>query len=403
MGFALTALWSSLNSIILPLVLLQYVDETQKNTYLGLLTFTGLLLAMIFQPLVGILSDRSRFRRGRRRPFVFVGTLLAIIFLPGIGLAGSVVLLLAVYCLLQISTNTAQGAFQAFIPELVPEEHRGRASGVKSIMELLGGLILVRLVAYFMDSYYLGDGERWLWVSLGAIGIALLGAMLFTVFTVKEPTVHLLSPPVKPLTVIKGLKINIRENRSFLLFLGSRVLMGIPGIMLQLFALYYIMDVIDVGEPVSVFGNLLVVVGISLLAVTYPAGRLSDHIGRKSVIILSGLVGAAGMIILFFAASYWQLMVSGVFLGVANGAFLSSSWALATDLVAKGEEARYMAITNMAVAGGSALARLTGPVIDFFNNITAGGGYAFMMGLGFLCFLGGAALVVKVKNPEKNR
>src|SRR4030042_2927812 len=46
-GFSFTALWSSLHGIILPMRLLAYVPETQKNTYLGLLTFTGLLLAII--------------------------------------------------------------------------------------------------------------------------------------------------------------------------------------------------------------------------------------------------------------------------------------------------------------------------------------------------------------------
>lgn len=36
LGFALTALWSSLQGIILPIRLLEYVQESQKNTYLVL-------------------------------------------------------------------------------------------------------------------------------------------------------------------------------------------------------------------------------------------------------------------------------------------------------------------------------------------------------------------------------
>jgi len=67
-GFALSALWSSLHSIVLPLRLLDLVPEAEKNTRLGLLTFAGLLLAMIVQPIAGAISDRSGFRWGRRRP-----------------------------------------------------------------------------------------------------------------------------------------------------------------------------------------------------------------------------------------------------------------------------------------------------------------------------------------------
>ncbi len=88
-GFAIAALWGSLHTIILPLRLLDFVAESEKNTYLGLLTFTGLILAMIVQPIAGAISDRSGFGWGRRRPYILLGTILAIFFLPGIGLCNT--------------------------------------------------------------------------------------------------------------------------------------------------------------------------------------------------------------------------------------------------------------------------------------------------------------------------
>jgi hypothetical protein len=51
--FGLSMMWNSLHVIILPAVLLKYVPETQKNTYLGLMTFIGLIIAMIVQPISG--------------------------------------------------------------------------------------------------------------------------------------------------------------------------------------------------------------------------------------------------------------------------------------------------------------------------------------------------------------
>ena len=56
---ALSVLWPSLHSVIIPLRLLEFTPEAQKNTYLGLLTFTGLVLAIIAQPIAGAISDRS--------------------------------------------------------------------------------------------------------------------------------------------------------------------------------------------------------------------------------------------------------------------------------------------------------------------------------------------------------
>ena len=185
LGLGITALWTSLNMIVLPLRLLDFVPETLKNSYLGYMTFAGLVLAMITQPIIGALSDRSRFRLGRRRPFILIGIILALVFLPGIGLVGSYAFVFATFCLMQISTNTAQGPYQGFIPDLVPEDKRGRASGIKNLMEFIGGVTMIRLAGSFMDRYSTMHESSWLWLILGALGAVLLVAMLVTVITVK--------------------------------------------------------------------------------------------------------------------------------------------------------------------------------------------------------------------------
>ena len=85
---------------------------------------------------------------------------------------------------------------------------------------------------------------------------------------------------------------------------------------------------------------------------------------------------------------------------------MSSNWALATDLVGKGEEARYLGLTNLATAGGAALARLIGPVIDFFNgyglsrSLDPTLGYQVMLLACFVYFVTGSALLLKVKEHQ---
>jgi Na+/melibiose symporter-like transporter len=398
-GFSFTALWSSLHGIILPMRLLAYVPETQKNTYLGLLTFTGLLLAIIVQPMAGAFSDATNSRWGRRRPYILWGTVLALILLPGIGLATTYVTVLVIYCLLQVCTNTAQASYQAFIPELVPDKSRGVASGVKSLLEVLGGVILVRITAYLMGQYSADVGESWMWIALGALGVVLFTALIITMVSVKESPSN---NPTRPLlsTLYKSFKIDFKVHRDFGWFLLSRALLGIPGVVLQIFAIYFLMDVIGIPNPASAAGDLLVVVGVCLIAMVYPAGRLSDRVGRKPIIIIASIVGAIGTIVLFFSRNYMQVMISGGILGIANGALLSASWALATDLAIKGEEARYLGVTNLAMAGGSALARLIGPVIDFFNGISTNSGYKVMLLVCFLSFIAGAVFIAKIKQVE---
>jgi MFS family permease len=172
-------------------------------------------------------------------------------------------------------------------------------------------------------------------------------------------------------------------------------------VVLQTFALYFIKDVIHHPNPAGVTADLMITVGISMLLAVYPAGQLSDILGRKPIILFSGFVGIVGILVLFFTRSYVGTLVCGGLVGISAGAFLSTNWALATDLVPPGEEARYLGLTNIATAGAGALARLTGPVIDFFNARQSGLGYSVMLLICVFYFILGSVLVIPVKLKSK--
>jgi MFS family permease len=134
-----------------------------------------------------------------------------------------------------------------------------------------------------------------------------------------------------------------------------------------------------------------------MLAAVYPAGYLSDRVGRRPILVSSALVSALGILAVFlFKENFTVIIFCGGIIGLSTGAFMSTNWALATDLVVKGEEARYLGLTNLATAGGAALARLIGPVIDFFNAYTMNLGYSIMLLLCFAYFVIGALLLLKI-------
>jgi len=77
---------------------------------------------------------------------------------------------------------------------------------------------------------------------------------------------------------------------------------------------------------------------------------------------------------------------------------------MAIDLVGKGEEARYLGLTNLATAGGAALTLfIIGPAIDFFNTFSSGLGYQVMFLACFIYFVVGSLLVMKIKGRGQPR
>jgi Na+/melibiose symporter-like transporter len=396
-GLAMTALWSSLHSIILPLRIADFVPVGRQATYLGLLTVTGLILAIATQPIAGAMSDRSGSRWGRRRPFILIGAIATLSFLPGISLAGSLAALFAIYYLLQVSANTALGPYLAFFPDLVPEDSRGLASGVKGLLEIAGAGVAIWLIGQLMGNYFPGEGSRWLWLSLGILGAVFLGTMLATVFLVKE-TPGSGGPKTSLKSILrKTFRIDTQANPDFIRFVLCRLFFVIPLTAFQAFGLYFFRDYLGMANPSAVMGNFTLVSSLCMLGMVFPAGRLSDRFGRRSIGLVSGLIGALGIGLLFFFRSYDSILTSAILMGIGFGGLMSTNWALAVDVVPKDEAGRYIGLTNLASAGGSALARLKGPMIDFLNARRFGLGYTAMLSTSFASLIASSALLWGIK------
>ena len=396
-GFAVNALWNPMSTHIMPLIVLGLVAESQKNTYLGLITVVGLFLAMIVQPLAGAISDRTGLKWGRRRPYILAGTILAVICLLVLGKVDTVVAVLIVYCLLQVTTNMAHGPWMGLIPDMVPENRRGLASGVNGLIEILGAIGGIYVVGMLVSGSPAGESNAGIFISLGVLAAVMAVCMIITVITVKEHPPET-KPEVSLLSSIRNtFRIDVKTDKSFIYFLVSRLVFLLPLLVLRTFGLYFISDIPEITNPAKVVADLTIIIGVFLVLVVYPAGYLADKIGRKIIIIIAGLVGCVGVGILIFLHSYAWILVGGTFIGIANGSFMSASWAMATDLVNKGEEARYMGLTNLATAGAGIVAAISGPAIDWINKMSAGLGYQIVLGACILLLLISSLLVLKVR------
>jgi MFS family permease len=359
-------MWSSLHPILLPAVLLNYVPDERKNTYLGLLTFMGLIIAMIVQPISGAISDGWKSRFGRRRPLILLGTLFDFVFLSILAWMGGFVWLFIGYVGLQFSSNIAHGPMQGLMPDRVPKTQMGTASSLKTFMDLIALVVASLLAGRLFDSVTRDPTAIML-----VVMVLLAVSTAITVLGVKENSAH---PEERTnwKVVLDQFKIKFRDHPDYWWLLVERLLflLGIYGV--QSFAQYYLQDVLRVPDPPKQTGDLLASLTVSLIILVLLGGWLTDKFGAKKILYLATFVASIGIFLMLFATDMRGLLIFGSLFGAGIGLFLTANWALANTLAPQAEAGKYLGLTNLATAGSAALARLEGPVLDWLNAAQPG-------------------------------
>jgi MFS family permease len=414
--------------LITPLLVQQFVGETQKATYYGTFRLFTLMVALLAQALMGMFSDRSTASWGRRRPYILIGTLATAVLTIMIGFTAGMEgmvgfwVLFAIGLVQPVASNMSQAAEQGIIPDLVPDEKRGLFSGVKALLEIPLPLILVA----FTVGRLVSKGNMWAGLLL-AVGV-LLVTMLLTMLVPEKPlkeaptpmdwkplvrllvmtlvftliilgsgqVVKLVSGLLKDITspttlfIVMGLfglagmlvavamgvwlsvRISLgnsaRENPSFTWWVINRLAFLVGAVNLSTFAVYFLQARLGYVKEAAAApaSQLILFVGLFILISTLPAGWLTDRFGEKRMVTIAGLVAVVGTIIALSIPSLPVIYVGGCIIGIAAGLFYTANWALGTLLVPKEEAGRYLGISNLAGAGAGAVgAYIGGPIADF--------------------------------------
>ena len=374
----LSFMWNSLHLLILPAVLLAFVDNARKNTALGMLTFVGLIIALLVQPLSGAFSDAWPSRYGRRRPLLILGTLADLIFLYLIATASNLGTLAVGYIGLQFTSNIAHGPAQGLMHDRVPLSQMGVASGVKNLLDMAGMVISALVVGRMITSENPNPVP-----AISVVAALMVVGLLVTVFGVREAASNSRGVDFKA-GVRQVFHIDLRANTNYWRLVWSRFLFlfGVYGI--QAFAQYFVSDKLQPENAVKLTGDLMAAIVLSLLAFSILAGYLADRVGRKPLHVVAAILVAIGSLLMMTAATPTAVLVFGSIVGAGIGLFITANWALANDLAPAGEAGKFLGLTNLATAGASAASRLAGPGIDALNAWQPGAflGYAALFSVG---------------------
>ncbi|MFI1655843.1 MFS transporter [Streptomyces sp. NPDC020472] len=379
---AMYMLYMGIGAVLLP-VQVELLDPADKVANFGLVSGVAAIFATLFNPMAGLLSDRS----GRRNPWILCGGLAALGALVLLGAARSVLLVTIGWCLVQAAMNVYQAALTAVVPDRVPVERRGLASAMVGIGTPIGSAVGISTAALFVPSD----------IALGHLvfGAVVAGAAVLFTAVVRERK----RPAGEPVPLRKQLAAfaDTMKSADFRWVFIGRFLMMLGFFSVSLFQMYILQDHIALPEgldPEEAVAFLAPIdAGVTLLA-TVLGGLLSDRMGRrKPLVALSCALCGIAMLVPVVEPDWTGMLVFTVVMGLAFGCYMAVDTALVTLVLPSADDAaRDMGVLNIANAGPQILA-------PFLASALVGAiGYDGLYLTAALITLAGAAAVIPIKS-----
>ncbi len=396
LGFAIS-LTTMTREPVLSARVLDLVEPGRQATVLGLTTFAGLVVASLTQPIIGVFSDRTRSRLGRRFPYFIVGAAGVVATLYLLVLAPTWPAVFVAVLLIQLFSNTIMGPWQALIPDQIPPDQRGKASGLKTLFEVLatavGGFVGGRLA---VDSPVMA-------VSAPVIGLGVALAITFAGARDVPPDQVPLPERNAKEAIARAYRPDFGRVTGFGHWFAARFTYWCAQIILSSFIFLYLVHVRDMAPAAAgrLYANLILGLGLVIIIGSIPSGFAVDSIGRRPLVILSALVAGAGILLFTFTQSGTVMLLAILIIGGATAFWNASIWALLTDIIPPEEASRSMGIANIATAGASAAARLLGgTLIDPLGRLLGDprAGYISVFILGALLVFASALIVARMPN-----
>jgi len=392
--------------------------------HLSLFWLAAPVAGLIVQPIVGLSSDKTWTRLGRRIPFILGGAIVsaaAMFFMPNsenfASLLAPLIFGATMLLLMDTSFNVTMQPFRALVSDMVPDKQRNRGYAIQSFL-INFGAVVGSLLPFILTSLGVanepGEGEKVaptvIW-SFYFGGAALLLTVLWTSLRTKE------YPPAEYAKYNNISEADQAEKVSFL-----QLLKNIPPTMMQLavtqffswFALFLMWVYTTNGIAQSIWGTTdaksaafneagnwtgVIFAAYSVFAALFSLvlTPLADKFGRRNTYALSLLAGGIGLVSMMFISNKYVLFASMIGVGVSWAAILAMPYAILSSTLPPKQTGVYMGIFNATITIPQIVAGLIGGLA-----LTALGGNAiYVIGLaGASMLIAGvmARVVIKAKD-----
>lgn len=364
----------------------ELLDAANKEAIFGLVTGIGAAVSVVANPAIGLASDRTCSRFGRRHPWTVAGALVGALGMVVLASAGNVTVMTVGWCLVQAGLNGMLATLTAALPDRVPVAQRAQVGGFVGISQMLGtvlGAVVVTVLVTSLPGGY-----------LACAALVLAGAVLFVLRTPDLALPKASRPAGTAREVIANLWVSPRKHPDFAWAWGCHFMIGLGNALGTLYLLFFLDDAVHYPDPDTGLLILMGLYGAALAISAVVVGRFSDASGRRKPYVLgSAALMALAALLLVIWQTWNAALVAAVLLGAGYGAYWAVALAILTQVLpAASARAKDLGVVNIANSLPQVVAPLLATVI-----LAQLGGYPSLFGASALATVSAAALVTRVR------
>ncbi len=339
-GFLASSLaWSLYNSFV-PLMLRDRFGLASATV--GFIMTIDNFFGIIFQPAVGVLSDKTNTRIGRRMPWIVIGLPLCALFFALIPQMSTLLSMMAIIIIFNLIMSLWRSPVIALMPDVTPKPLRSKANGIINLMGGIGSI-----VAFLVGGRLADMNERTTLPFLMG-SIVMLVSLVALILFVREPAglrfrreknlkmnrhetetlsyYDNLDAQVLALETEEEQKADKKQVKSFLsLSRGEKVsLVALLIAIFFWFAGFNAVETFFTSYATAELGltdgratQMLTAFSLAFLVFALPSGILAEKFGRKRMIV----IGLIGIIVMFLPMLFVQDVTILLILLIGGGLF----------------------------------------------------------------------------------
>ena len=357
------------------------------------------IAGLIVQPIIGMFSDQTWTRLGRRKPYILAGAIISTLALclmpncPKLLAFAPLVMGAIVFLFMDLSFNITMQPFRALVTDMLDDSQKTEGFVVQTFLINLGSIIGALLPLIMSKCLGVSDAEipgqamKHIAYSYYAGAGILLLSVLVTIFKAKEY-------PPKEFNEYNAVEITEGEEKpsfwhlvrhapesywqlGITQFFSWAALFLMWNYLQPLVTKAYVVDgVVNVGQAQTWTGVLNAIYPVSACVISLVLTGLANKFGNKPTYAICLFSGALGYALLALTGSKALMAVAMLFIGVAWAGILAMPYSIFSRTIDARSAGAYMGIFNFTVTIPQICMGLCGGLlVSLIKKIAFGAGY----------------------------